>query len=139
MEQLKHDVFRGMGIRIRLTRPDDFLKVKETLSRVGEAQTDQPSTLIQQCFILHKQGEYAILHYKELQVLDRLLREEDIDDRTLDVRDLTVSLLHEWGLLEPVDVVDRPSTMCGIKIVPFKQKSTWTLRAPYAIGKTKST
>jgi len=136
MEQPNNDVFRGLGVRVRLVTPENFLKIKETLTRIGVADAER--NLTQQCFILHKRGEYAILHLTEMRALDSAKNVDGIDDASLDMRDVIVSLLEEWGLLVPFDEVVRPSTMCGMRVVPYRQRFEWALISPYDIGRSRT-
>lgn len=130
-----NDIFKGVGVEVILKTPDDFLKIKETLTRIGVASR-KDKTLYQSCHILHKRGRYAILHFKELFKLDG--KEADITTEDLTRRDAIASLLDEWGLLE---VVDLPETdqldLKQIKIVPFKEKNSWNLESKYSIGRKK--
>ena len=130
-----NDIFKGVGVEVILKNPDDFLKIKETLTRIGVASRKDKS-LYQSCHILHKRGRYAILHFKELFKLDG--KEADIAEEDLTRRDAIASLLDEWGLLE---VVDLPETdkldLKQIKIVPFKEKNSWNLESKYSIGRKK--
>jgi hypothetical protein len=125
-------------LEISLAEPDDFLKVKETLSRIGVASKREERKLFQSCHILHKQGRYYICHFKELFMLDgkaSTLSPEDISRRN------TIAiLLHDWGLCLIVNrsiIENHISNLKSIKIVPYKEKSQWTLEAKYKIGSTK--
>jgi hypothetical protein len=128
------DVFRGLGVKVTLKNPDDFLKVMETLTRIGFA-SKKDKTLYQSCHILHKQGEYAIIHFKELFVLDG--KYSDVTENDVARRNSIAKLLHEWGLVTIVpgqDVAD-VAPMSQIKVVAFKDKKDWTLSAKYTVGK----
>lgn len=120
-----------------IKNPEDFLKIKETLTRIGIA-SKKDRTLYQSCHILHKQGKYAVVHFKELFALDG--RETDINENDIQRRNTICSLLEQWGLLTVVDdalfdnVLD---TLNQLKIVPFKEKHDWNLVAKYTIGKKK--
>lgn len=124
-------------IEVTLAKPDDFLKVKETLTRVGIASEKQ-KRLYQTCHILHKRGKYYILHFKELFVLDgrpSTLCEEDIARRNL-----IANLLHDWGLVNLADVgksAEPEADMGQVKIIPHSKKNEWTLIAKYSIGAKK--
>lgn len=135
-ETIYGDVFGGVGIPIYLPEPDDFLKVKETLTRLGVA-SEKTKTLYQSCHILHKRGEYAILHFKELFVLDGKPSSIDLDD--IDRRNAIVNLLETWGLvtLAYPDSVDRSDrAMLGrLKVLAFKDKREWRLISKYQVGK----
>ena len=123
---------------VTLKNPEDFLKVKETLTRIGIA-SKKDRTLYQSCHILHKQGRYAIVHFKELFALDG--RETDLNENDIQRRNTICSLLDQWGLLTVVDgalfdnVLD---SLNQLKIVPFKEKHDWNLVAKYTIGRKSS-
>lgn len=131
---MEDNVFRGLGVRVKLLDPDDFLKVKETLTRMGVPSTkDIPPTLFQSCHILHKRGEYAIMHYKELFVLDgkpSTLSEHDVVRRNTIVR-----LLNNWGLLTLVDTIPETEVSAPIRVIPYKDRLSWNLVPKYSIGK----
>lgn len=135
----KDDIFKGMGIEIRLKKDDDFLKVKETLTRIGVA-SKKDKTLYQSCHILHKRGRFAIVHFKELFVLDG--KESDISENDIARRNTIANLLAQWGLIELVDPVapseQSVASITQIKIVKYSEKSQWNLVAKYSIGKKKS-
>jgi len=131
------DIFNGLGIEIELSERDDFLKVKETLTRIGVSSRKE-NKLYQSCHILHKRGRYVILHFKELFELDGL--DSNITDEDLGRRNTIVSLLEEWGLLKIIDVeeVEEPKvSLAKMKIIPFKDKDNWDLIPKYHIGKKK--
>ena len=131
------DIFNGLGIEIELKERDDFLKVKETLTRIG-VSSRKDNKLYQSCHILHKRGRYVILHFKELFELDGL--ESDITDEDLGRRNTIVSLLEEWDLLKIIDVEDalEPKvSLAKMKIIPFKDKNNWQLIPKYHIGKKR--
>ncbi|QPI13798.1 translational repressor protein [Serratia phage 4S] len=118
-------------IQIELIDPENFLKIRETLTRMGIAN-NKTKTLYQSCHILQKQGNYFIVHFKELLKLDG--RQVDITDEDLDRRDSIVQLLEDWGLLnimpgQPVEPVKN-----NFRIISFKQKDEWTLVPKYQIG-----
>lgn len=131
-----NDIFKGVGVEVVLKNPDDFLKIKETLTRIGVASR-KDKTLYQSCHILHKRGRYAILHFKELFKLDG--KEADITEEDISRRDSIAALLDEWGLLDVVDIanLDEKLDLKQIKIVPFKEKSSWDLESKYSIGRKK--
>jgi len=133
----KDDIFRGFGVEVRLKQPDDFLKVRETLTRIGVASKKE-AILYQSCHILHKQGRYAILHFKELFGLDGKPHNMTEDD--IGRRNTITNLLWEWDLVELVDP-DKTKTpaapMNQIKILPFKEKNNWQLVPKYLVGKKK--
>ena len=121
-------------LEVTIKQPDDFLKVRETLTRIGVASR-KDKTLFQSCHILHKQGKYYITHFKELFALDG-------KNSTLTVNDIqrrnTISLLlQDWNLIEVVQptLVENKAPLSQIKVLPFKEKNEWTLVAKYNIGK----
>lgn len=121
-------------VQITLKESDDFLKVKETLTRIGVA-SKKNNTLYQSCHILHKQGKYYIVHFKELFALDG--KPSDINEDDVSRRNTIAKLLAEWGLLGIVNpsIVEPADSMSSIKIIPFSQKKDWNLVAKYNIGK----
>jgi hypothetical protein len=129
------DIFKGVGVEVELPTQDSFLKVKETLTRIGISSRKQRK-LYQSCHILHKQGRYSILHFKELFILDgkhNTLTEEDISRRNT-----IVNLLEEWELvkiLDPSKTKDPVASLNQIKIISFKEKGEWELTVKYNIGK----
>ena len=129
------DIFSGLGVEITLNEKDDFLKVRETLTRMGVSSRKE-NKLFQSCHILHKRGRYSIMHFKELFILDGL--ESDISDSDVARRNTIVNLLDEWGLLDIVDIdsCQEPKASLGqIKIIPHRDKSDWELIPKYHIGK----
>lgn len=131
------DIFRGVGVEVTLSQPDDFLKIKETLTRIGIASRKEKK-LYQSCHILHKQGRYSILHFKELFILDG--KDNNFDDEDKARRNTIVNLLEEWGLLSVVDgsKTEEPvAPLNRIKILSHKEKDQWTLESKYNIGKKK--
>ena len=125
-------------LEVTLKQPDDFLKIRETLSRIGVASR-KDKTLFQSCHILHKQGKYYIVHFKELFALDgkkATLVENDVQRRN------TISvLLQDWNLLSIVkpEAAENKAPLSQIKIIAFKENSEWNLQAKYNIGKKQST
>ena len=134
MEWNQDDVFRGVGVEIDLPTDDAFLKVKETLTRIGIASRKEKK-LFQSCHILHKRGKYAILHFKELFMLDG--KEDNFDYDDLARRNAIVKLLDEWGLVENVRMnVDEPTaSLSQIKILAYRDKDDWELIPKYNIGR----
>ena len=121
-------------IEVRLYNSEDFLKVKETLSRIGIA-SKKDNTLYQSCHILHKQGKYYIVHFKELFLLDG--KEATLSEGDLGRRNRIVALLDEWELVEVIDYSRVETNMIPlnqVKIIPFKEKSKWNLVTKYTIG-----
>ena len=123
-------------IEVTLKEPDDFLKVKETLTRIGVA-SKKSNTLFQSCHILHKQGKYYIVHFKELFALDG--KQTDLNEDDISRRNTIAKLLAEWDLVSVVneDQLQPADSMSSIKVIPFNQKSEWELVAKYNIGKKK--
>ena len=129
------DIFKGVGIEVTLPSPDSFLKVKETLTRIGISSRKEKK-LYQTCHILHKQGRYSILHFKELFILDS--KKDTFADEDEARRNTIVNLLEEWGLVaivNPDSSKDPIAKLNQIKIISHKEKSNWTLEAKYNIGK----
>ena len=125
-------------VEVTLEKPDDFLKVKETLTRIGiPSKKDQ--TLYQSCHLLHKRGKYYIVHFKEMFIVDD--RESDFTLNDLERRNLIASLLEEWGLVKIVDkkLVAMQAPMSAVRIIPHKEKKAWTLVAKYQLGSKRST
>lgn len=121
-------------IEVRLYNSEDFLKVKETLSRIGIA-SKKDNTLYQSCHILHKQGKYYIVHFKELFLLDG--KEATLSESDVGRRNRIIALLDEWELVEVLDYDRVESNMIPlnqVKIIPFKEKTKWNLVTKYTIG-----
>lgn len=128
------ELFKGYGIPIKLNVEDDFLKIRETLTRIGIASKKE-KTLWQSCHILHKQGFYHLMHFKELFALDG--RPTDIVDNDLARRNTIALLLQDWELLTIVDpsmIGDLIVDMGQIKILSHKDKHEWNLQQKYQIG-----
>ena len=124
-------------VEVLLEKQDDFLKVRETLTRIGVAAKND-NILYQSCHILHKQGKYYIVHFKELFALDG--KPSNISDNDLARRNTIANLMAEWGLVKLVDPAkskDNIAPLSQIKILPFKNKSEWQLVSKYTIGKKK--
>ena len=123
-------------IEVRLKQPDDFLKVRETLTRIGVASRSDKK-LYQSCHILHKQGKYYIVHFKELFLLDG--KHSDFSENDLQRRNRITKLLSDWGLIEVVDEeqLNNIASVSQIKIRPQKRKHEWTLVHKYSIGSKK--
>ncbi len=124
-------------VEIRLKVPDDFLKVRETLTRIGVASRNEKK-LYQSCHILHKQGKYYIVHFKELFLLDG--KHSDFSENDTQRRNRIAKLLSDWGLIEIVNdkLIEDVSSISQIKILPHKDKSEWELIAKYSIGSKKT-
>lgn len=119
-------------LEITINEPDDFLKIRETLTRIGVATKDK--TLIQSCHILHKQGRYFIVHFKELFLLDG--KPSNLVENDVQRRNTIATLLGDWGLItivEPTSAIN-VAPLRQIKIIPHKDKSQWTLKSKYNIG-----
>jgi len=124
-------------LEVTLNEPDDFLKVRETLTRIGVASR-RDKKLFQSCHILHKQGRYFIVHFKELFLLDGL--KSDVSENDLGRRNTIVKLLKEWGLVVPIEGEEYEEPQAGlaqIKIIPHREKNDWELIPKYHIGKNR--
>ncbi len=120
-------------LEVTLEEPDDFLKVRETLTRIGVASR-KDNTLFQSCHILHKQGRYFIVHFKVLFLLDG--KKSNLEENDIARRNTIATLMSDWGLLS-IDSKDKAQPLAPlrqIKIIPFKEKSNWTLQPKYNIG-----
>ena len=132
---MTEDIFEGLGVEVKLKTEEDFLKVKETLTRIG-VSSKADKKLYQSCHILHKRGRYAIMHFKEMFVLDGLESDMSVDD--LGRRNTIVKLLVEWGLVDvitPSKYAEPQLSLARLKIIPYKEKKEWTLIPKYHIGK----
>jgi|TARA_R110001583_G_scaffold30384_2_gene105078 hypothetical protein len=123
-------------LEVRLNEPDDFLKVRETLSRIGVASRREKK-LYQSCHILHKQGKYYIVHFKELFALDG--KKTNLSENDVARRNTISNLLKDWGLVEIVGDIGSVAPLSQIKILPYKEKNEWILETKYNIGKKKDT
>ena len=124
-------------VEVKLTEPDDFLKIRETLSRIGVA-SKKDRILYQSCHILHKQGRYYLVHFKELLLLDG--KRSDFTEDDIGRRNTIANLLNEWKLLELVDpskTKDPKAPLSQIKIISHKEKDSWNLITKYNIGKKR--
>jgi len=122
-------------LEVGLKEPDDFLKVRETLSRIGVASRKN-KTLFQSCHILHKQGKYYIVHFKELFALDG--KDTNISENDIARRNTIANLLTDWGLVKVVKESDvEAAPLSQIKVISFKEKNEWSLETKYNIGKKK--
>ena len=121
-------------LEIGLKEPDDFLKVRETLSRIGVASRKERK-LYQSCHILHKQGRYYIVHFKELFALDG--KKTNLTENDISRRNTIANLLKDWGLMEILGNVESVAPLSQIKVLSFREKSEWTLETKYNIGKKK--
>ena len=123
-------------LEIGLKEPDDFLKVRETLSRIGVASRKERK-LYQSCHILHKQGRYFIVHFKELFALDG--KETNLSENDISRRNTIAKLLSDWGLVEIMGEAEPVAPLSKIKILSYREKDEWTLETKYNIGKKKET
>lgn len=123
-------------LEVTLKNPDDFLKVRETLSRIGVASR-KDKILYQSCHILHKQGRYFIVHFKELFALDG--KDADFSDNDLQRRNTVAHLLSDWGLINILnsEIHQDKAPLNQIKVIAFKEKNEWELVQKYNIGRKK--
>ena len=121
-------------LEVSLKEPDDFLKIRETLSRIGVASRKERK-LYQSCHILHKQGRYYIVHFKELFALDG--KEPNLSENDIARRNTIANLLRDWGLVEVVGNSELIAPLSQIKIISFKEKDEWILETKYNIGKKR--
>lgn len=128
----------AMMLEITLREPDDFLKVRETLTRIGVASKKDGQKLYQSCHVLHKQGRYFIVHFKEMFLLDGKPSNLFVND--LQRRNTITTLLSDWGLVQIVNAEQcrEKAPLRQIKIIPFRDKGNWQLIAKYAIGNSKA-
>ena len=124
-------------LEVGLGEPDDFLKVRETLSRIGVASRKERK-LYQSCHILHKQGRYYIVHFKELFALDG--KKTNITTNDMSRRNTIAILLRDWGLITILsEMTHEPAPLSQIKVLAYIEKSEWTLETKYNIGKKRET
>ncbi len=123
-------------VEVILKEPDDFLKVRETLTRIGVASRKEKK-LYQSCHILHKKGQYYIVHFKELFALDG--KKANLSDNDVQRRNRIIKLLSDWGLVEIVkeSSIKDAAPLSQIKVISFKDKGEWTLESKYNIGKKR--
>tara|TARA_R110002074_G_scaffold385511_1_gene566784 strand:+ start:367 stop:792 length:426 start_codon:yes stop_codon:yes gene_type:complete len=137
-QEYAEDIFRGYGVEVILPDEDSFLKIRETLTRIGVSSRKE-NKLYQSCHILHKRGRYAILHFKELFSLDGL--ESDLSESDIARRNTITNLLEEWELLE-IDIdndeeLEPTISLKQMKILPHKEKDDWELIPKYHIGRRR--
>ena len=132
MEELDWDP--GLMLEVRLNDPDDFLKVRETLSRIGVASRKERK-LYQSCHILHKQGRYFIVHFKELFALDG--KPTNLSQNDIERRNTITGLLADWDLIEIIGLDEPKAPLSQIKVLSFKEKDEWILETKYNIGKKR--
>mgnify|MGYP000396799321 FL=1 len=121
-------------LEVGLKEPDDFLKIRETLSRIGVASRKERK-LYQSCHILHKQGRYYIVHFKELFALDG--KQTNLSDNDIARRNTIANLLRDWGLVTIMGNSEPVAPLSQIKIISFKEKNEWILETKYNIGKKR--
>lgn len=131
-----NDILESL-IEIKIAEEEDFLKIKETLTRIGVASRKEKK-LYQSCHIFHKQGKYYIVHFKEMFALDG--KPSNFSEEDKGRRNKIIGLLQDWGLLKVVDsdrILEPQSAMSQIKIINHKEKNEWTLEAKYNMGRSK--
>ena len=123
-------------IEVSLKEPDDFLKVRETLTRIGVASRKEKK-LYQSCHILHKKGQYYIVHFKELFALDG--KKANLSENDVQRRNRIIKLLSDWGLVEILNetLIKEAAPLSQIKVIAYKEKGDWTLESKYNIGKKR--
>lgn len=140
---MEKNLFKGLGVEVDILDQDNFLKIKETLTRIG-ISSKKSRTLFQSCHILHKKDKidgksrYAILHFKELFALDGKLNSVETSD--IGRRNTITNLLEEWGLvkiLNPSVTEDPIEALNRIKIISYKEKDSWELESKYTVGNKK--
>ena len=125
-------------VEISFEKEDDFLKIRETLSRIGVASR-RDQELFQSCHILHKRGKYYIVHFKELFALDG--KSTNIDENDIGRRNTICNLLQQWSLIKVIDndkIKEPTAPLSQVKIIPFKEKVQWKLTTKYSIGRNKN-
>ena len=121
-------------LEVTLSEPDDFLKVRETLSRIGVASRKE-KTLYQSCHIIHKQGRYFVTHFKELFALDG--KQTNLNENDIARRNTIANLLKDWGLVKIVGEMGEMAPLSQIKVLSYKEKTDWSLETKYNIGKKR--
>jgi hypothetical protein len=127
----------GDLIEVKIAEEEDFLKIKETLTRIGVASRKEKK-LYQSCHIFHKQGKYYIVHFKEMFAIDG--KPSNFSEEDKGRRNKIIELIQDWGLLKVVEadsIKDPLASMSQIKIINHKEKSEWTLEAKYNMGRKK--
>ena len=137
VEMIYYDWTPDSMLEVTLAEPDNFLKVRETLTRIGIA-SKKDNTLYQSCHILHNQGRYFIVHFKELFALDG--KESNITSGDIERRNAIASLLQDWDLLKILvpTTADQKASLSQIKVVSYKEKAEWELVPKYNIGKKRN-
>jgi hypothetical protein len=138
VEMIYYDWTPDSMLEVLLPEPDNFLKIRETLTRIGIASRKEQK-LYQSCHILHKQGRYFIVHFKELFALDG--KESNITANDIERRNTVAGLLQDWGLLKIIDnsKAEQKVSLSQIKVVAYKEKAEWELVPKYNIGKKIAT
>ena len=121
-------------LEVGVKEPDEFLKVRETLSRIGVASRKERK-LYQSCHILHKQGRYYIVHFKELFALDG--KQTNLSENDIARRNTIANLLNDWGLVDVLGNSENVAPLSQIKVLSYREKDDWTLETKYNIGKKK--
>ena len=121
-------------LEVTLNEPDDFLKVRETLSRIGVASRKE-RTLYQSCHILHRRGRYFITHFKEMFKIDG--KQTNLSENDLQRRNTIAKLLSDWGLIKIISELTECAPLSQIKVISFNEKGEWNLETKYNIGKKK--
>ena len=136
MEMIYYDWTPESMLEVTLPEPDNFLKVRETLTRIGIASRKEQK-LFQSCHILHKQGKYYIVHFKELFALDG--KKANLSSNDIQRRNRIIQLLSDWGLVEIAnkDSIEDAAPLSQIKVISYKDKGDWTLESKYNIGKKR--
>lgn len=136
ISELKVNWTSDMMIEVSLSEPDDFLKVRETLTRIGVASRKEKK-LYQSCHILHKQGRYYIVHFKELFALDGKYANLTVND--IQRRNRIIKLISDWGLVNVInpELVTDIAPLNQIKVLAYKEKNDWVLEQKYSIGKKR--
>ena len=136
-EDLEYKWSPDQMVEVTLKEPDDFLKVRETLTRIGVASRKEKK-IYQSCHILHKQGKYYIVHFKELFALDG--KRANLFNNDVQRRNRIAQLLSDWGLISVVDSekIGDAAPLSQIKVLSYKDKGEWTLESKYNIGKKKT-
>lgn len=132
---IQQDAALETFVEVRLNDPDDFLKVKETLERIG---VPSRNSLYQSCHILHKRQRFYIVHFKEMFLLDG--KPSSLTDKDIGRRNTIVDLLDQWGLVQVIDhkqISSPRAKVRSLKIVPFRDKQNWMLKSKYTIGKKR--
>ena len=134
MNELDNTWHPEQMLEVQLKEPNDFLKVRETLTRIGVASR-KDKKLFQSCHILHKQGRYFIVHFKELFALDG--KQANFSDNDAERRNTIAQLLSDWGLIALLNksIAEKKAPLSQIKVLSFKEKGEWDLQAKYNIGK----